>query len=83
MKEGDEVVCIDAKPRNNGPTGLIEGQHYPLSAIWDCGECGFGCLVGELPLPTYCLGWHLDRFVPVRKTDISIFEAMLKVVESV
>ena len=72
---GMKVVCVDASGWEHR---LQQGAVYTLSAI---GSAFGGLYIGlvETPSETGPLHWYARRFRPVqpRKTDISIFEAML------
>jgi hypothetical protein len=82
---GGEVVCIrepDWLPE--GAAGGSVGETYTVRGVFDCDVFGLGLLLEEIVNPenlTWKQEWLLDasRFRPVikRKTDISIFTAML------
>jgi hypothetical protein len=69
---GQKVVCVDAK---GVPLALVEGRVYVILRItppylYLAGVCG------ERPTA----GMYADRFRPIveKKTDISVFEEILK-----
>jgi hypothetical protein len=76
---GQKVVCVDASDGEwndirGGATGyLVEGEVYTVASIRKEPEVTFLRLEGVFS------GWASIRFRPVveRKTDISIFRAML------
>jgi hypothetical protein len=70
---GQEVECIDDSPawKNNVPSGLVKGQIYIVAEILPfIHEYGVS-ISGKLGK------FSCKRFRPLRKTDISIFTAML------
>lgn len=89
FRVGQKVVCIDASERK-GPgkyTVLpVQGRVYTVRGIsawqWNCGFSGVGLYLEEIhrpPTPQGEAPWGCWRFRPVveRKTDISIFKALL------
>lgn len=77
FKVGQKVVCVDASPDPFGRALQVKkGQVYTVSAVL-CG--GIGITLVEISC-TDAHGWWASRFRPVveRKTDISVFQAMLK-----
>jgi hypothetical protein len=72
---GQQVVCVDNKPRDWRPFGdpLHVGGVYTVAGITLGGE---GVLLHEAVAgsPT---GYWANRFRPVRKTSIEVFEQML------
>ena len=68
---GQKVICVDAKERLNGPTGLIENETYTILCE---PSMVAACYVVEVD-PHPCQFFHEDRFRPAltKKTDISIF----------
>ncbi len=80
---GQKVVCINAShaPFKGRPPGLVKGRIYTVSAIGLTNHLDpeqLPCIsVDELANPYIAVWSH--RFHPVieRKTDISIFTAML------
>ena len=89
FRVGQKVVCIDDEERE-GPgeyTVLpVKGRVYTVRGVaswqWNSGVSGVGVYLEELYRPLTSFGeapWGCDRFRPVveRKTDISIFKAML------
>lgn len=85
---GQRIVCIDAGPSDKGVrSGLVKGRIYTISGIFDHWD-GLGLQLNEIltpnaPLLIHFPAWRAERFRPIieRKTDISIFTAIL-VVES-
>jgi len=82
---GQRVVCIDASPTYLGkPVPLRRGTVYTVAALGDEDFYGvFGVYLAEIDAGSDSK--HLDafrhtRFRPVieRKTDISVFEEMIK-----
>jgi hypothetical protein len=87
---GQKVVCVDADPCTYTPAGvgdldgLTRGEIYTIRRI---GESPFwsgtpNVWLVEISRPLFFggePGYHTGRFRPVveRKTDISIFQAML------
>lgn len=88
FRVGQKVVCVDAKPRlelGNLPTLLTEGQVYTIATIGTYWGGACGVTLQEITMPAmgnyrYKSGWPVDRFRPAveRKTDISVFKALLK-----
>lgn len=77
---GQKVVCVDAGigKLSMRKANLEEGAVYTISKVIDWfGHVGLH-LVEAKPLPGYS-GFAAERFRPIveRKTDISIFKAML------
>jgi hypothetical protein len=77
---GQKVVCVDDGPSAFGgePTNVKKGcvytiSYFGLDADWPC------VLLAELNPPGFKAWYNAQRFRPVveRKTDISIFTAML------
>jgi hypothetical protein len=70
---GQEVECIDNSQAwaNRIPSGLVKGQIYTISAILPF-PIEYGVKVSGRPGR-----FSHKRFRPLRKTDISIFTAML------
>jgi hypothetical protein len=83
FKVGQKVVCINATVV--GPIGhrdasapLVNGRIYTVSGLCRTHLGNPGVSLAEIKRP-YVPGFRSDRFAPVigRKTDISIFTAML------
>jgi hypothetical protein len=78
---GQKVVCVDAKPRKFKPK-LIEGNIYTIVGFSKKSKDGT-VFLHEVKAEHEDEGWgfYRDRFRPVveKKTNISIFEAMLNV----
>lgn len=74
---GQKVVCIRAGAYYSGAldTGLRLNAVYTVARIYEGGLMA----VAEIPTNDICDALNKDRFRPVveRKTDISIFTAML------
>lgn len=73
---GQKVVCVDGKPRNYPHCAVRAGAVYTVSKIMHS-IYGDSLHVAEVDGDYW--GFYADRFRPVveRKTDISIFTAML------
>lgn len=79
---GQQVVCVDDSTRDGDPTYLTCGSIYTIRSFDS--ECPphVGIRIEEIILPVPP-GWKEEasyypwRFRPIRKTDISIFTAML------
>ncbi len=81
FRVGQKVVCVNDKPsRFTGlPTNVREGGVYTVTKTF-LHPRGIPCvLLSEIEVPIHHLGYDASRFRPVveRKTDISIFTAML------
>lgn len=78
---GQKVVCVDDKPFNGGLDGLIAGNIYTIRGFGECMSGPLGIRLVELlrPKPANDMPYLARRFRPIieRKTDISIFTAML------
>lgn len=88
---GQKVVCVDdsngRNPARRGPSGLVKGHVYTISSLDPTTDQNgdLGVHVVEVVLPFvqsslgYNVGFNTKRFRPAveRKTDISIFTAML------
>jgi hypothetical protein len=78
---GQEVVCVDANARDDGPppAGLIENANYHITKVIDGGEIGIGLQLQELPIGPPFAGYFASRFrsLDPRKTDISVFKKLL------
>lgn len=75
---GQKVVCVNDDPDNYGrPVIVVKGQVYTVSRAFDW--LGVRALLFVEVSPGGEPGWCASRFRPVveRKTDISIFTAML------
>lgn len=84
FRVGQKVVCVDAKPSfSRVPAPFKEGDVLTVSAIttgWSGHGLDTGLCFEEVPCVGQCYnGYSARRFRPVveRKTDISIFRAML------
>jgi len=82
---GQKIVCIDAGPTYLGkPVPLRKGAVYTVAGVGEEDFYGaYGVYLAEVAAGSD--GKHLDafrhtRFRPIieRKTDISVFESMLK-----
>lgn len=85
FRVGQKVVCVDGSPAVGGGTWGLEPQK---GSVYEIRNIGTGLVHGQ---PTLMFGiveldgtvpgvfWRASRFRPVveRKTDISIFTAML------
>ncbi len=82
FQAGDDVVCINTKPipgvsfSVDVSKHLTEGRTYRVSSVHGDETDVFLRLVGIGP-PGELSGFIATRFRPVRKTDISIFTALL------
>lgn len=78
FRPGQKLVCIDAKPRQHGPSFLVEGQVYTCHRVIET-EFFDHIVFRAVQLvemdASPCLGWWADRFRPA--TDISIFKKLL------
>lgn len=79
---GMKVVCYN----NEGAPMLSKGATYTLSGVYEpggyseyLGVADFGVFLHEVDIPSHRDAFHPGRFKPLRerKTDISIFTAML------
>lgn len=81
FRAGQKVVCVDAVPRypEDKTTFLEEGAVYTVVSTFET-WAGDGVTLNEFSVVDGKRGWHADRFRPAveRKTDISVFKAMLK-----
>jgi hypothetical protein len=85
FRVGQKVVCVDASVgKNIAIKLLVVGHVYTIKRIsHGYSDGGYGLHMAELPELYSALGqtigWAFDRFRPIveRKTDISIFTAML------
>lgn len=78
FRVGQKVECINDKPDRWGRAVLVQkGEVYTVAAVFDW--FGLPGLLLEEVKTKEAPGWHALRFRPVveRKTDISIFTAML------
>lgn len=75
---GQKVVCVDAKPRHYPNSLLIEGEVYTIAG-YAKNSLDEAVFIFEKEATYPASGFYADRFRPVveKKTDISIFEAML------
>jgi hypothetical protein len=76
---GQKVVCVDDEPRvDRHPTLIHKGHIYTIHAVIET-PLAIGVQLAEVAPYADKVGWHIGRFRPVteRKTDISIFTAML------
>jgi hypothetical protein len=81
FRVGQKVVCVNDEPsRFTGfPTNVKKGGVYTITKTF-LHPRGVPCvLLKEIEVPRQHLGYDASRFRPVgeRKTDISIFTAML------
>lgn len=82
---GMKVVSLCDRAHRSAPSFSIKrGAVYTIRNIYTCPVADeVGVLLAEMVLPEFLtgveFGWRISRFRPVqtRKTDISIFEAML------
>ena len=76
---GQQVTCIDAKPRETATPELSEGAVYTIAKVIGPTDaaCGGGVQLQELWADAPYSGYHADRFRPAVKTDITIFERLL------
>lgn len=79
MHIGQEVVCVDAAPRGEGPTGLVEGNIYVIEDVRTNYQGTGFTLKGVDIRPGHC-AFFADRFRPVAKksTSIEVFHEMLR-----
>lgn len=70
---GQQVVCVD----DDGTLLLMKGRVYTIVDIFQSLGDTYLAL-GGVVTETGGRGWYPSRFRPVRKTDISIFTAMLQ-----
>jgi hypothetical protein len=78
FRVGQKVVCVDIRPTQSGlKIPLTKGEIYTISAM-DTTPDEFGGLAFYLAENDWSVFYHW-RFRPIveRKTDISIFKAML------
>jgi hypothetical protein len=90
---GDQVVCINGErnsKRKHTETWPVTGRIYTVRELFECsGHIGIRLVEIVNPVYEYTqgvmeMGWQPFRFRPVKKTDISIFTAMLtKIPENV
>lgn len=79
---GQKVVCVDLSPSCRGVLmPFVKDRVYTVSNTIDTWE-GQGVELAEVETPAvvgHFRAWNASRFRPVveRKTDISIFKAML------
>lgn len=82
FRTGQKVVCVDDKPRDNGPSGLTEGYIYTIRGTYlDKRHTVPAVMLEEMKPPaSNSRGWFADRFRPLveKKTDISVFTKLLK-----
>lgn len=79
FRVGQRVVCVDDGPHRDGtPSALRGGAIYTVHKCFQH-RLGIGVLLVEVDLPRRFAGFYATRFRPAveRKTDISIFTAML------
>lgn len=75
FKPGDEVVCVDATPRDERPIGIAKGAIYTIATIYRHFD-EVGVTLAELPVPGDAPGWLASRFRKVeRKSDSLSIEA--------
>ena len=86
FRVGQRVVCVDATWRNRKITCVLtKGVVYTIRGFCETSGGFIGLLLEEIIQPDGFLengqerGFYKDRFRPIveRKTDISIFKAML------
>lgn len=74
---GQEVICVNDEGVRRW---LRKGTHYTISKVafrQDLGQWFVG--VAEVPSSgPDGVAWYPSRFAPLRKTDISVFTAILK-----
>lgn len=78
FRVGQRVVCVNAKPETWHTTGLVKGEIYTIESMFkNCyGNLAFQMIEAK---NGHGVGYRASRFRPIqeRKTDISIFKAML------
>jgi hypothetical protein len=80
---GQKVVCVDASPhpKTGKPTSAVVGAVYTVTGIYDdpVSRNGVGVTLAEILPLNARIGFlgHRFRQIVERKTDISIFKAML------
>ena len=79
FKVGQKIICIDDSAKDGDKSALVTGSIYTVAGFAD-GRAGIAILLEEIPPPnSFWYGFAPERFRPAveRKTDISIFTAML------
>lgn len=84
FKPGDEVVCVDARSRNETlwPSPLVEGQTYVVSRLVTTSRTLSSCMCAHeatdvflmlagLTSPSITGGFHPTRFRKVQRLDLS------------
>lgn len=77
---GQKVVCVDASPGKwPDMTPLVKGDVYTVAALFRHDLHGLGVQLVEVRMPFKTDWYYAKRFRPAveRRTDISIFTAML------
>lgn len=70
FKPGDEVVCVDSKPRHHSHTGLVENCVYIVKRVRPARFCS-GIVVDVVGVIPPGDGFFPDRFRKVQRRDIS------------
>lgn len=84
FKPGDEVVCVDARSRNETlwPSPLVEGQTYVVSRLITTSRTLSSCMCAHeatdvflmlagLTSPSITGGFHPTRFRKAQRRDLS------------
>jgi hypothetical protein len=78
---GQKIVCVKDDDPLGRPTLVVKGAVYTVKSVFICPYYGIPAvtLVGIVQNPAVANGWWVGMFRPAveRKTDISIFTAML------
>ena len=79
FRVGQKVVCVDSGRDLLGrKSNLVKGQIYTVAGTYQVQD-KVAVTLCEVEPGDDCIGWWASRFRPIveRKTDISIFKAML------